>query len=53
MQIADFAFERYFAQHEFTTRYPLCASDVEAYATDGIPLAISVAGPRCGHFPFR
>ena len=32
MQIADFELERYFAQHEFTTRYLLCASDVEGYA---------------------
>lgn len=32
MQIADFELERYFARHEFTTRYLLCASDVEGYA---------------------
>jgi hypothetical protein len=32
MQIADFELERYFAQYEFTTRYLLCASDVEGYA---------------------
>jgi aspartate/methionine/tyrosine aminotransferase len=32
MQIADFELERYFAQYEFTTRFLLCASDVEAYA---------------------
>ena len=31
MQIADFELERYFAQYEFTTRYLLCASDVQAY----------------------
>lgn len=32
MQIADFELERYFAQYEFSTRYLLCASDVEGYA---------------------
>lgn len=32
MLIADFELERYFAQYEFSTRFLLCASDVEAYA---------------------
>jgi aspartate/methionine/tyrosine aminotransferase len=32
VHIADFELERFFAQYEFSTRYLLCASDVEAYA---------------------
>src|SRR5206468_6699676 len=31
MRIADFALERYFARWEFTARYLLCASDVQAF----------------------
>jgi aspartate/methionine/tyrosine aminotransferase len=31
MQIRPFALERYFADHEFTAPYLLCASDVEPY----------------------
>jgi aspartate/methionine/tyrosine aminotransferase len=32
MQIRPFALERYFAEHEFSAPYLLCASDVEPYA---------------------
>ena len=32
MQIADFELERFFARHEFATRFVLCASDVEGWA---------------------
>lgn len=38
MQIADFELERYFARHEFVTRYILCASDVEGHALQDLLL---------------
>jgi aspartate/methionine/tyrosine aminotransferase len=32
MQIDDFKLERYFAKHEFSAKYILCASDCESYS---------------------
>ncbi len=34
MRLADFKLERYFARHEFSARYLLCASDVESLRMD-------------------
>jgi hypothetical protein len=32
MRIADFALERYFAKHEFSTPHILCSSDIQGMA---------------------
>ena len=34
MQLRDFQLERYYAEHEFTTRYQLSASDCESLSIE-------------------
>ena len=36
MKINEFKLERYFAKHEFSSRYILCASDCESFKVKDI-----------------
>ncbi len=42
--IPHFKLERYFAQHEFVTRYLLCSSDIEGYSMNDL---IALADDEC------
>ena len=43
MRIAEFKLERYFARHEFTAPYLLCASDAETFSVDEL---LAIADPE-------